>query len=193
MHSPRGLVLRELADCLEERQRLDVAHGAADLAEHEIDFVFADGDEVLDLVSDVGDHLNGFAEIVAAPFLIQHVLIDAARRDAVGLARRDAGEALVVAQIEIGLRAVIGDEHFAMLEGRHRAGIHVEIRVELAQPHAVSPSLQQGPQRSTGQSLAKRRHHPAGDENESSHVRFSPCSVRFTLPGCASLLTGGQR
>ena len=42
------LVLRELADRLEEGQALDVADGAADLAEHEIDLVIPDVQEVLD-------------------------------------------------------------------------------------------------------------------------------------------------
>jgi hypothetical protein len=36
-----------------------------------------------------------------------------------------------VAQIEIGLGAVVGDEHLAVLERRHRARIHVQIRVRL--------------------------------------------------------------
>ncbi len=81
MHWPRGLVLGELADRLEEGQTLDIADGAADLAEHEIDLVIADADEILDLVGDVGDHLDGLAEVVAAAFLLEHVGIDAARGD----------------------------------------------------------------------------------------------------------------
>ena len=47
---------RELADRLEERQRLDVAHRAADLGDHDVDVALL-GDEpdaLLDLVGDVG-------------------------------------------------------------------------------------------------------------------------------------------
>ena len=54
-----------------------------------------------------------------------------------------AGEALVMAEIEIGFGAVVGDEDLAVLIGRHRAGIDVEIRVELAQPDLVAARLQQ--------------------------------------------------
>ena len=43
----------------------------------------------------------------------------------------DVGEALVVAQVEVGLRAVLGDEHLAVLERAHRARIDVDVRVEL--------------------------------------------------------------
>ena len=57
--------------------------------------------------------------------------------------RRAAGEALVVAEVEIGLGAVVGDEHLAVLVRRHRAGIDVEIGVELAQAHVVAARLQQ--------------------------------------------------
>ena len=51
----------ELADRLEERQRLDVADGAADLGDHEVDRLRLgdDQDPVLDLVGDVRDHLHG--------------------------------------------------------------------------------------------------------------------------------------
>ena len=81
MHWPRGRSWRELADRLEERQALDVADRAADLAEHEIDLVLADVEEVLDLVGDVRDDLDRLAEVVAAALLLEHVGIDAARGD----------------------------------------------------------------------------------------------------------------
>jgi len=41
------------------------------------------------------------------------------------------GEALVVAEVEVGLCAVVGDKDFAVLEGRHGSGIDVEVGVEL--------------------------------------------------------------
>ena len=87
MHWPRGLVLAELADRFEEGQAFDVAHSAADFAQHEVDLVLANGDEVLDLVGDVRNHLNGLAQVVAAAFFLQHVGIDPARADRVGHAR----------------------------------------------------------------------------------------------------------
>ena len=42
-------------------------------------------------------------------------------------------EALVVAEVEIGLRAIVGDENFAVLERAHGARIDVQIRIELLQ------------------------------------------------------------
>jgi hypothetical protein len=36
-----------------------------------------------------------------------------------------------VAQVQIGLGSVIGHEHFAVLEGRHGARVHVDVGIEL--------------------------------------------------------------
>ena len=49
-----------------------------------------------------------------------------------------------MAEIEIGLGAVVGHEHFAVLIRRHRSGIEVEIGVELSETDLVPASLQQG-------------------------------------------------
>ena len=162
-------IVAELADRLEEGQALDVADRAADLDEDEIVVVVAGDDEFLDGVRHVRDHLDRRAEIIPAPLLGDDVEIDPAGRDVVGLRRRHAGETLVVPEIEIGLRAVVGDEDLAVLIRAHRTGIDVEIRVELAQADLVATGLQQGPEGRGSQPLAKRRDHAAGDENVPRH------------------------
>jgi hypothetical protein len=145
----------QLPDRLEIRQALDVADGAADLAQHEVEAVIAVADEVLDRVGDVRDHLDGGAEIVAASLARQDVLIDAAGGDVVVAGGRAAGEALVMAEVEIGLGAIVGDEHLAVLIGRHGAGIDVEIGIELAQADLVATRLQQRAERGGRETLAK--------------------------------------
>ena len=60
-------VVAQLADRLDERQALDVADRAADLADDEVEPVGVGEREFLDRVGDVGDDLDGRAEIVAAP------------------------------------------------------------------------------------------------------------------------------
>jgi hypothetical protein len=107
-------------------------------------------------VRDVRDHLHGGAEIIAAALAQDDVAIDAAGGDIVGLARRHAGEALVMAEVEVGLGAVVGHIDFAVLVGRHRARIDVEIGVELADSDLVATRLQQRPERRREQALAKR-------------------------------------
>ena len=60
-------VVLQLADRLDERQALDVADGAADLADDEVEALDVGQREFLDRVGDVGNDLDGRAEIVAAP------------------------------------------------------------------------------------------------------------------------------
>ncbi len=135
-------LVAELADGLEERQALDVADRAADLDQHEVDAVVAREHELLDGVGDVGHDLHRAAEVVAAPLLGDDLLVDAAGRDVVGLARRHAGEALVVAEVEIGLGSVVRHEHLAVLIRAHGARIDVEVGVELLEPDRVSTGLE---------------------------------------------------
>ena len=162
-------VVAELADRFEERQALDVADRAADLAQDEVVAVVAVADEILDGVGDVRDHLDGGAEVVAAPLLGEDVLVDAPGRDVVLARRRTPGEALVVAEIEIGLGAVVGDEHLAVLVRRHRSRIDVEIRVELAQADLVAARLQERAERRGGETFAEGGDHAAGDEDIPRH------------------------
>ena len=120
--APRGRALRNWRIASMNGERFDVADGAADLAQEEIAILLdVRGDELLDRVGDVGDDLDGGAEIVAAALAGDDLLVDAARSDVVRLAGGDAGEALVVTEIEVGLGAVVGDVDLAVLVGRHRA------------------------------------------------------------------------
>ena len=148
-------IVAELADRFEIRQAFDIADGAADLAQHEVEILVAVADEILDRVGDVRNDLDGGAEIIAAPLLEEDFLVDAAGGDVVLPRRRTAGEALVMAEVEIGFGAVIGDEDLAMLIRRHRAGIDIEVGVELAQAHFIAARLQQRAKRRRSQTLAK--------------------------------------
>src|SRR5262249_11055282 len=91
----RQIVL-ELPDRLEERQTFDVANRAADLDQNEIVLVIAGYDELFDRIGDVRHDLNGGAEIVAAPFFREDVLINASCRDVVGLGGGPARETLIM-------------------------------------------------------------------------------------------------
>ena len=157
----------ELADRLEERQRLDVADRAADLGDDDVGRL-GDGaaaDPRLDLVRDVRDHLHGGAEEVALALLAQHRLPD--RAGAVARVAREVlvDEALVVAEVEVGLGAVLGDEHLAVLERAHRAGVDVEVRIELLRLDAQAARLEQPAERGGDDPLAEGGDDTAGDED----------------------------
>ena len=65
-HVLAAAVPAELADRFEERQALDVADRAADLADDDVAALGRFEDAALDLVGDVRDHLHRAAEVVAA-------------------------------------------------------------------------------------------------------------------------------
>ncbi len=154
-------VLAHLADGFEEGKRLDVADGAADLDDGDV-AVGADlAHGVLDLVGDVRDDLDGLAEIVAAALLGDDCFVDAAGGEVVVAREMRVGEALVVAEVEVGLGAVVGDEDLAMLEGRHGAGVDVQVRVELHQVDAQAACFEQAADGGCGETFAERRHNAA--------------------------------
>ena len=158
-------VLAELADGLEEGQALDVADGAADLHDHDVDAVRDGADRILDGVGDVRNHLHRGAEVVAAPLALDDRQEDLAGGPVVVAAGHRVGEALVVAQVEVGLAAVVGDVDLAVLVRAHRPRIDVDVGVELLQRHLVAVALQQAADGGGGEALAERRDDAAGDED----------------------------
>ena len=157
----------ELADRLEERQRLDVADGAADLGDDHVDGLIRSGapDARLDLVRDVRNDLHGRAEELALALAPEHGVPDRPGRVAAVSREVLVDEALVVPEIEIGLGAVLGDEHLAVLERAHRARIDVEVRIELLGLDSQATRLEQPAERRGDDALAERGHDAAGDEH----------------------------
>ena len=152
---PARQVVAELPDRLEEGQALDVADRAADLDQHEVHPLIALEDELLDGVGDVGHDLDGRAEEVAAPLLGDDLLIDAACGDVVLAVGAAAGEALVMAEVKVGLGPVVGDKHLPVLGRAHRAGVDIEIGVELPQADGIAARLEERPQSRRGETLAE--------------------------------------
>ena len=158
-------VMPHLTDRLEEWLRLDVTDGATDF--HDDDVVLRrDATNCrLDLVGDMRNHLHRRAQIFSPTLFRDDVEVDPTSGDVVRLRQGAIDEALVVTEIEVRFRAVIGDEHLAMLERRHGTRIDVEIRVEFEHRDPQSALDEQSSEGRRGDSLAERRNHPAGDEH----------------------------
>jgi hypothetical protein len=67
---------------------------------------------------------------------------------------------------EVGLRAVLRHEDLAVLVRRHRAGVDVDVRIELLQPDRQAARDEQSPDRRSRDALAKRGDDAARDEDE---------------------------
>jgi hypothetical protein len=172
----------KLADCLKEGQPLDVADGPADLGDHDVDVI---ADQLhhrrLDLVGHVRDHLDGLPLVgLPLPLLLDDREVDLAGREVAVAGQRGVGEPLIMAEVQVGLPSVVEDVDLAVLIRAHRAGVDVDVRVELLEPDPQPPMLQEHPDRGAGQPLAQRADHTAGHENVLGHEspRLPP-----TFPG----------
>ena len=157
-------------------QALDVSDGAADLGDHDVDVGRVGGqrDPALDLVGDVRDHLHGRAQVLALALAADDLVVDRPGR-VVRVPRQElVDEALVVAEVEVGLGAVLGHVDLAVLERAHRAGVDVDVGVELLERDPEAPRLEQPPERRRGDPLAQRRHNAPGHE----HVLDLPAHAR---------------
>jgi hypothetical protein len=154
-HVVASHVASELADCLDEGDDLDVADRAPDLDDDHVDVVGAELVDLLDLVGDVGDDLDRLAQVVTPPFLGDHRRVDAAGGGVRVLVQVLVDEPFVVPEVEVGLPAVLGDEHLPVLEGVHRAGVDVDVRVQLAHGDPQSPALEKPAERRCSESLAQ--------------------------------------
>ena len=138
-------------------------------------------DAVLDLVGDMRDHLDRPAEVLAAALLADHRRVDLPRCHAARLCRRLVREALVVAEVQIGLRAVVRHVDLAVLIRRHRTRIDVDVGVELHDGDGEPTRLEQPPHRGNRDALANRRRDAARDKQKFSHLR-SPVAHRLRTP-----------
>jgi len=163
-------LVAELADGFDKRKRFDVADGATDFDDDDID-AFGDFTGIsFDFVGDVGDDLDGFAEVIAAAFAGDDALVDAAGGEVVGLGEGSVGEAFVVAEVEVGFRAIVGDEDLTVLERAHGAGIDIEVGIEFLHADAEAAAFEQAADGGGGDSLAQGGDDTAGDEDVLSHV-----------------------
>ncbi len=119
-----------LPDGFQKRQRLDVTHSAANLDDDDVHVGGHLAQGSFDFVGDVRDDLDGLAQVVAAALFADDGFVDTARGPVMVAGESGVGEAFVVAEVEVSLGAIVGDEDLAVLERRQGAGVNVKVRVE---------------------------------------------------------------
>ncbi len=160
-----------LARRLQKGLALDVADGAADLGDDHVRLRLpADAvDELLDLVGDVGDDLHRGAQVLAPALLVEDVPVDLAGGEIGEAVQILVDKALIVAQIQIGLRPVLGDVDLPVLVGTHGAGIHVDVGIQLLGCDLEAAGFQKSAERRRRDPLAEARHDTAGHKNILGH------------------------
>ena len=156
-----GIVLTHfpahLPDSLQEGLALHIAGGAADLRDDYVRLgLLAHGvNKALDLIGDMGDGLDGLPQVLAPALLGDDVGIDPACGKVGELIEILVNEALIMTQIQIRLRPVLGDEDLTVLIGAHGARIHIDIGIQLLGGHLQPPGFEQAAQRGCRDALAK--------------------------------------
>ena len=86
-------------------------------------------DKFLDFVGNVGNDLDRLAKILATALFTNHRFINLTGSEIIDLLHASGNKTLVMTQIEIGLRAIVGDKYLTMLKRTHRSGINVDVRI----------------------------------------------------------------
>ena len=169
-HVLPAYIIPHLPYGLEEGETLDVADGASDLNDHHIGAtLLGQGHHSsLDLIGDMGDGLNCAAEVVAPALLGNNGAVNGAG-GYVGFAGEvDIDEAFVVAEVEVGLAAVLGNENLAVLVGGHSTGVDVEVGVELLYGDVDVIAFENSADGGDCDALTNRANDAASDEYEFS-------------------------
>ncbi len=90
----------------------------------------------------MGYHLDGLPQILSPALLIEHVPVDLAGGKVRELIEVLVDEPLIVAQVQVRLKAVLGDVDLAVLVWAHGARVHVDVWVQLLGGHLKPPGFQ---------------------------------------------------
>ena len=120
----------------------------------------------------MGNDLDRAAQVVATPFLGDDLGVDLAGGHVAGLAEVGVDEPFVMAEIEVGLGAVVRHEDLTVLVRGHRARIDVDVRVQLLEGDAQPAGLEDGPDGRCRNPLADRGNHATGYEDVLRHRGF---------------------
>ena len=161
-----------LPHCFQEGLGLDVTDGTPDFRNHHIGIGLLSHpvDKILDFVGNMGNHLDSRAQILSPTLLIQHIPVNLAGGQVGILVQIFVDKPLIVAQIQIRLRTVLGNVDLSVLIRAHGTRVDVDIRVQLLGGNFQPPGLQQPAQGGSRNALAQTGNHAAGYKDIFRHM-----------------------
>ena len=168
-----------LPNRFDEGLRFNVTDGAADFGNDHIGVrLLTDAvHEILDFICNVRDDLHGRAEILAPALFIEDVPVDLAGCEVRVFVEVFVDEALVVAEVKVGFCAVFGHVDLSVLIRAHRAGVDVDVGVELLRRDLESAHFEKPTQACGRDALAETRDHAAGYKDVFCHNCFLRISI----------------
>src|SRR5690606_5292161 len=110
-------------------------------------------------------HLHRLGQVGALALLLDDAEVHLARGHVVAPCQVDVEETLVRADVEVGLGAVVGYEHLAVLVRPHGAGVDVYVRIDLDGGYREASSPQQGTDARGRDPLTEAGNDPSRDED----------------------------
>ena len=144
-----------LANRLQERQRLDITHGTANLNHGDIGITGTLANTLLDLVSNMGNDLYCRPQVIATPLVTNNALVYLAGGEVICLRHGGTNKAFIMAKVKVSFGAIVGYEHLTMLKRTHGTGVNIDVRVELEHRHPEATSFQQTAERGCCDALAQ--------------------------------------
>ena len=115
------------------------------------------------------DYLNRFTQIVAVTFFGQHIPVHLASGQVGKFVEVFVNKPFIMAQIQVGFSAVFRDEHLPMLIRAYRAGIYIDIRIQLLGGDLQPSGFEQAAQRGCSNALAQTGYNAAGYKDVFGH------------------------
>ena len=91
----------------------------------------------------MGNDLNGGSQIISPPFFLQDFTVNFTRRHIGILIEADINKALIVSQIQVCFRSIIGHINFSVLIRAHGPWIDIDIRVKFLNSDLETTILEQ--------------------------------------------------
>jgi len=112
----------------------------------------------------MGDHLHRFAEEFAFSFSGDDIIIDAAGGDVVGLGGADVQKPLIMTQIEVCFRPVVGYEAFPVLVWVEGSRVYINIGIKLLDGDSKAAGLEEHTQGGGDDAFAEGGSDASGNE-----------------------------
>ena len=136
-------IMLELTDSFKERLALNITDSTAHFNDSDTGIRVCEitVKTVLDFVGDVRDNLYCASAKVAAALFLQYRPVNFTGCDIGIFIQAFVDESLVVAEIQVGLTAIVSDKDLAVLNRVHGAGVDVDVGVKFLHGDFVSAGL----------------------------------------------------
>ena len=160
-------LMLKLPDGFQKRLALNITYGSSDFNDSDSGIIrsIVSVEPALDLIRNMRNDLHRAAAVIAPTLLVQHRPVNFPRGDIGVFGETFINESLVMSQIQIRFRAIVGDEDFSVLYGVHSSRININIGIKLLHGDLVAPGFQKPSKRGCCDPLAKPGNNAAGYKN----------------------------